>query len=306
MPSAALLFILGLAMIILGGNSFVGHASALARRLRVPPLVIGATVVSIGTTLPEIIVSATAAINGSGEIAVGNALGSVICNSCLIGGIGALCAPAKKLRRRDVFKRLLFFLLAACFAALSAAKTGELGVGLGIILLSLFAVYAVTSASSAKGEIGENAENERPELICVGLIISAAALYLGSGLLVDNGILIAECLGVPQKVIAVTFISLGTSLPELATTVTSVIKKQGSLGLGNLIGANILNLLLVLGLPSVIAPIAAAPEIGRDMAAAVAAMCALALPPALTGKTYRWQGAALIIMYAAYAAVNFM
>lgn len=305
MSAIALLFFLGLFMIVLGGDSFVGYASSLARRLGVPPLVIGATVVSIGTTLPEVIVSTTAAVNGSSEIAIGNALGSIICNSCLIGGIGALCLPSSGLRRRDIMKRLFFFLLAACFTAFSAAKTGTLGVGLGIILLSIFAVYSLTNAAGSASH-SEDSEKERPELICFGLIISAAALYIGSGLLVDNGILIAEALDIPQKVIAVTFISLGTSLPELVTTIASVIKKQGSIGLGNIIGANILNLLLVVGLPAVISPMTAGREIYRDIAAAAAAMCALVIPPALTGKTYRWQGIALLLMYAAYAAVNFI
>lgn len=305
MTKIIVLFFLGLLMIVLGGDAFVGYASSLAARLGVSPLIIGATVVSIGTTLPEVVVSTTAAFSGCGEIAVGNALGSIICNSCLIGGVGALCLPSSGLRRGGIVKRLFFFLLAACFTAFSVMKTGGLGVGLGIILLSLFAIYALTSAAeSGNGEAPD--QSERPELICFGLIIGAAALYIGSGLLVDNGILLAEALRVPQKVIAVTFIALGTSLPELVTTVASVIKKQGSIGFGNIIGANILNLLLVIGLPSALAPISAGREIYRDIAAAVFAMCALTLPAAIKGKTYRLQGAALLLMYAAYMAVSFM
>lgn len=305
MSTVIILFLLGLLMIALGGDSFVGYACSLAKKLRVPPLIIGATVVSVGTTLPEIIVSVTAAGNNSPEIAAGNALGSIICNSCLIGGIGALLLPSQKLRRRDICKRLLFFLLAAVFIAFSASKTGFLGTGLGIILLSIFAVYILTSRPDTPDNSSAD-ENERPELICVGLIISVAALYIGSSLLVDNGIILAQAMGIPEKVVALTFIALGTSLPELVTTIASVIKKQGSIGLGNVIGANILNLLLVIGLPAVISPMEIGREIYRDLAVAAGAMSLLTLPPLLTGKTYRWQGAVLLLCYGAYCAVNFI
>ncbi|MGN1098134.1 MAG: sodium:calcium antiporter [Clostridia bacterium] len=305
MAATILLFFLGLVMIVLGGDSFVGYAVGLAKKMRIPPLVVGATVVSIGTTLPEIIVSTTAAAGGNPEMAVGNALGSIICNSALIGGVGALLLPSEGISRRDLLKRLFFFLLAACFTAFSAVKTGTLGVGLGIVLLSVFAVYTLTSASGNKPADGET-ENERIELICVGLIVSAAALYIGSGLLVDNGIILAQKLRVPQKVIALTFVALGTSLPELATTISSVVKKQGAIGLGNIVGANILNLLLVIGLPCVIAPMSVGAGEVRDMAAAAAAMCALIVPPIITGKTYRWQGALLLGAYLTYFVVNFM
>lgn len=305
MSAVTLLFFMGLLMLVLGGDSFVCYASALAGKLRIPPLIIGATVVSAGTALPEIVVTVSAALSGCGDIAAGNAFGSTVCTACLAGGLGILALPTTGIRRRDMVKRLCFFLLGACFTALSATKTGGFGVGLGIILLSLFAIYTFTS-----GKDGRTAESscggERPEMICVGLLVSAAALYLGSGLLIDNGILLAEVLGVPQRVMAVTFISLGTSLPELTTVISSLRRRQGSIGLGVAVGSGILNLLLALGLPAVIAPIAAPREIYRDLAAASAAMCVLILPSAVSGKTYRWQGGVLLGMYLAYIALNFI
>lgn len=304
MTTVIVLFVLGLFMIALGGDSFVGYACALARKLRVPPLIIGATVVSIGTTLPETIVSVTAAISSSEQIAVGNAFGSIICNSCLIGGIGAVLLPSQKLRRKDILKRLLFFLLALVFTMFSASKTGTLGLGLGIILLSIFAVYILTSRPDVPDDSSD--ENERPELICFGLIVSTAALYIGSSLLVDNGIVISEAMGIPEKVVALTFIALGTSLPELVTTIVSIIKKQGAMALGNVIGANILNLLLVIGLPCIIAPMTAGREIYRDLLAAAGSMALLTIPPLFTGKTYRIQGALLLICYFAYCTINFI
>ncbi len=305
MTSAWLLFILGLFMTALGGDSFVGSASGLAKKLRLPPVVIGATIVSAGTTLPEILVSTTAAVGGSPQIATGNALGSIICNSALVGGIGALMLPPKNLSRRDLAKRLLFFLAAGCFTVFSASKTGRLGTGLGIILLSLFAVYTVTSAASAA--VSANDESgERPELICVSLIVSAAALYIGSKLLIDNGIIIARALGVPQRILALTVVALGTSIPELATTISAAAKKQSALGLGNIIGANIMNLLLVIGLPCIIAPMEVGAEFFRDAGAACGAMLALMLPPLFTGKMYRWQGGLLLAAYAIWCALGFI
>lgn len=304
MSSIILLFFLGLFMLILGGNSFAEHASALAARLRVPPLIVGATIAAAGTTLPELAVSIKAAASGAGEIATGTALGSIVCNSCLIGGLCSLLRPSSDLRRKDVVKRLFFFLLAACFTALSALKTGELGVGLGIILISILAIYALTNRPDSPADT--NANSERPELICVGLLVGAAALYLGSGILIDNGILLAEVIGLPQKIVALTFIAAGTSLPELTMTLSAGRRGHGGLAIGTLIGANILNLLLVLGLPAVITSISADREIYRDITAAMVAMAALILPPAFKGKTYRWQGVVLLMMYAGYIVINFI
>lgn len=304
MSAILLLFFLGLFMLILGGDSFAEHASALTARLRASPLIVGATVAAVGTTLPELAVSVNAAMSGAGEIATGTALGSIVCNSCLIGGLCALLRPSSDFRRKDVVKRLFFFLLASCFTALSAMKTGELGVGLGIILLSILAIYALTNRPDSLADANTN--SERPELICVGLLVGAAALYLGSGILVDNGILLAEIIGMPQKTAALTFIAAGTSLPELTMALFAVRRGRGTLAIGTLIGANILNLLLVLGLPAVIAPIAADREIYRDITAAAVAMAVLILPPAFKGKIYRWQGVILLLMYAGYITMNFI
>lgn len=303
MGATVFLFIMGLVMIALGGDSFVGFALGLAKKLRLPPAVVGATVVSAGTTLPEIIVSSTAAISGSGELAIGNALGSVICNCALIGGLGALLLPAKGINRADLLKRLFFFLLAACFIAFSAARAQALGVGLGIILLSIFVIYVLCSSPAAKTGEAE-ASGDRTELIVVGLIVGAASLYIGSHLLVDNAVLLAQKIGVGQKAIALTFIALGTSVPELATTICAVRKKESSLGLGNIVGASILNLLLVIGIPCIIAPMGVRAGDMRDLGIAAAAMCALTAVPLITGKTYRLQGAVLISAYLAYCAVN--
>lgn len=303
MRTELLLFLLGLVMLILGGDSFVGYSVGLAGRLRLPAAAVGATVVAIGTSLPEILVSVTAAMGGNGRIAAGSAMGSIIYNAALAGGLLLLLRPASGLGRRDLLKRLFFFLLAACFAAFSIMKTGVMSVGLGVILLSLFAVYALTGASGARTQ---KTETERFELIVVGLIVGAAALYMGSCFVVENGILLAHSLGMPERLVAITFVALGTALPDIAAALSAVIRRQPALALGNIVGANIINLLLVIGIPAIIAPMKAETDLLRDMTAASAAMLLLILPPVCTGKTYRWQGILLILGFGAYMAVNFI
>ena len=303
MITEILLFLLGLAMVTLGGDSFVGYGVSLAKKLRLPRAAVGATVVAVGTSLPEIVVAVTAAAGGSARIAAGSAMGSVLYNAALAGGLLALICPASGLGRRDLMKRLCFFLLAALMTALSAQKTGILGVGLGIVLLCLFAVYAVTSAAGV-GAVSGEADGGRPELILVGLLVGALALYMGSGFIVDNGILLANRLGLPERLVALTFVSLGTAVPDVAAAVCAALRKQPSLALGNIIGANIINLVLVVGIPALVAPMEAEPLIFRDMAAACAAMLLLTLPPIFNGKTRRWQGVALLLLLAAYLAAN--
>lgn len=304
MTSEILMFLLGLLLLTLGGDSFVGYGVSLARRLRLPTAAVGATVVAVGTSLPEIVVSVSAALGGNNHIATGSALGSAIYNAALAGGLLIVLRPAKNLGRRDLLKRLLFFLLAAGFTALSVKKTGALGAGLGVVLLSVFAVYVLTSAGGVR--TGEAPETERPELIAVGLIVGALALYMGSGMVVDNGIFLAHTLGIPQRLVALTFVALGTALPDVAAAISAAIRNQPALALGNIVGANIINLLLVIGLPAVIAPMEADPSVLCDMAAAVTAMLALTLPPIVTGKTHRWQGIILLLGLAAFVTVNFI
>ncbi len=305
MITEILLFLLGLAMVALGGDSFVGYGVSLANKLRLPRAVVGATVVAVGTSLPEIVVAVTAAAGGSARIAAGSAMGSVLYNAALAGGLLALIRPASGLGRRDLMKRLCFFLLAALMTALSVQKTGALGVGLGIVLLCLFAVYAVTGAAAAQTVSGE-ADGGRPELILVGLLVGALALYMGSGFIVDNGILLANRLGMPERLAALTFVSLGTAVPDVAAAVCAALRRQPSLALGNIVGANIIDLMLVIGIPALVAPMEAGPPLFRDMAAACAAMLLLVLPPALTGRLRRWQGAALLLLLAACLILNFI
>ena len=254
MVKAVILFVTGLILICLGGDRLVDAAVAIAKKLGIPQIVVGATIVSLGTTLPEILVSTTAAFDGSAAIAAGNAFGSIICNTALIAGITQLIRPSGQVERASMWWRSAFFFLVLIGMNVCGFMTGAFNRPVGVILLVLFVVYACITVMRAPLEGGSEKKEEEEEKISIPvqliiLVVCAAFLFVGAKLLVNNGIIIAEAFGVPERVIAVTFIALGTSLPELMTSVMSLIKGYGNVGLGNVIGANLLNLLLVIGFP---------------------------------------------------------
>lgn len=313
MIQTVLLFILGLVLICLGGDRLVDAAVAIAKKLGIPQIVVGATIVSLGTTLPEILVSTTAAFDGSAAIATGNAFGSIICNTALIAGLTQTIRPSKKIEAAAIRWRGIFFFAVLICMNVYAYLTEELNRPAGIILLLLFALYAYLNIKKAGSE-GEESEEEDTEkengpiwkhlLI---LAVCAALLYFGANLLVDNGILIAEALGVPERVIAVTFIALGTSLPELVTSLVSIIKGYGNVGLGNIVGANILNMLLVIGIPAAIAGIPVERStVLIDMPLGFLVMAVLLVPILIRKKSSRVQGIALLAIYAVYCVASFI
>ena len=213
-----LLFIVGLLFLIKGGDWFVDGASALARRFHLPELLIGATVVSIGTTLPEGMVSTMSALSGHGEIAYGNAIGSVICNAALIAAITIAVRPGK-VDPKTLKTPVAFFFAAAAIYCAAAYVFGRFTRVMGIIMLAMFVAYMVANVLQMKNAPAEAHEDAEEEMslakTLVLLVLGAVLIALGANLLVDNGTLIAQALGVPESVIALTFVALGTSLPEL-------------------------------------------------------------------------------------------
>lgn len=313
MIQTVLLFILGLILICLGGDRLVDAAVAIAKKLGIPQIVVGATIVSLGTTLPEILVSTTAAFDGSASIAAGNAFGSIICNTALIAGLTQTIRPSKKIEAAAIRWRGIFFFAVLIGMNLYAYLTQKFNRPAGVVLLLLFAVYAYLNIKRAGSEGDESEEEDGKKesgpiwkhlLI---LVVCAVLLYFGANLLVDNGILIAEALGVPERVIAVTFIALGTSLPELVTSLVSIIKGYGNVGLGNIVGANILNMLLVIGIPSAIAGIPLERStILIDMPLGLLVMAVLLIPILIRNKSSRVQGIVLLAIYAVYCIASFM
>ena len=317
-----LLFIVGLLFLIKGGDWFVDGASALARRFHLPELLIGATVVSIGTTLPEVMVSTMSAVSGHGEIAYGNAIGSVICNSALIAAITIAVRPGK-VDPKSLRTPVLFFFVAAAFYAGVAYTTGYFSRPVGLILLAMFAAYIICNVMAMKNapaaaEAEAEAENAGEEMsltkTLVLLVLGAVLIALGANLLVDNGTLIAQALGVPESVIALTFVALGTSLPELVTAITSLVKGCSDLSLGNIVGANVFNLVLVSGMSVTLAPFTVPQSstlfginssLVLEIPVMLAVMMIMTLPALKRGKLSRAQGIILLCIYAAFCAIQF-
>ena len=312
-----LLFIVGLLFLIKGGDWFVDGASALARRFHLPELLIGATVVSIGTTLPEVMVSATSAVSGHGEFAYGNAIGSVICNAALIAAITIAVRPGR-VDPKTLKTPVAFFFAAAAIYCIAAYVFGRFTRVMGIIMLATFVAYMAVNVLQMKNTPAGEQEASEEEMplakTLILLVLGAVLIAVGANLLVDNGTLIAQALGVPESVIALTFVALGTSLPELVTAITSLVKGHSDLSLGNIVGANVFNLVLVSGMSITLAPFTipqSATLFGinsslvLDLPVMLAVMLILTVPALVKGKLNRAQGILLLAIYAAFCAVQF-
>ena len=320
------LLIVGLVLLIKGGDWFVDAAVSIAKRLKLPEVLIGATVVSIGTTLPEVMTSAMGAASGAGEIAYGNAIGSIICNTSLIAAITIAIKPSKANRKALVFP-IVFFFAAATFYAVTAYTGGNFTRITGIILLLGFVFYMLMNVLSMKKstdieelehtEESHNVEKMEGKLVkdIIMLILGAGLIALGAYLLVESATSIATQLGIPESVIGLTVVAIGTSLPEFVTAITSLVKGHGALSLGNIIGANIFNLVLVSGVAVTINPFPV-PEnsllFGRnaslllDIPVMLAVMGIMTIPTLIRGKLSRWQGILLLAIYVAFMAVQFV
>ena len=327
-PTEYFLLAFGLILLIKGGDMFVDAASAIAKRFKLPELLIGATVVSIGTTLPEVMTSAMGAASGAGEIAYGNAIGSIICNTALIAAITVAIKPGKMDRKTLIFP-VSFFFGTALFYVLNAYIAGTFARWTGIVLVLGFVAYMIISVINMKKnpapvEITPIEESDSTEDESAGsnlallkdiaiLVAGALIIAVGAYLLVESATAIAEQLGVPDSVIGLTVVAIGTSLPELVTAITSLMKGHGALSLGNVIGANIFNLVLVAGLSVTISPFPV-PEnsllFGQnasfvlDLPVMLAVMGILTLPTLAKGKLARWQGITLLAIYVAFMVIQ--
>lgn len=310
-----LLFAAGLVCIIKGGDLFVDAAGWIAEASGIPKFIIGATIVSFATTLPEMLVSVFAALEGNADIAVGNAVGSVTANTGLIMCLSLVCMTCLMERRQFGVKACL--LLAAILSLFCFTRDGRLSVAEGLLVLVIFAGFLAESLISARREQGTELkeDEERPAVSgktvagnIVKFVLGAAGIVLGAQLLIDNGSAIAALLGVPDAIVAATMIAVGTSLPELVTTLTAIRKRESSLSVGNIIGANIMDLTLILPLCSLILgkPL---PVQSQGMLLDIPAclvICAAVLVPALwKGKFQRWMGFLAGGLYIVYLTVMF-
>ena len=293
-----LLFAAGLIFIIKGGDWFVDAATWIAEAFGIPKFIVGATVVSFATTLPEMLVSVFAALEGNADIAVGNAVGSVTANTGLIMCLSLVCMPCLMTRKQFGFKASL--LLATIAVLFAFTRNGQLSVAQSVVILLFFAAFLAENRPQMAGKA----------LACnlLGFVLGAATIVLGAQLLIDNGSALAKMIGVPDSIIAATMIAIGTSLPELVTTLTAIRKKESSLSVGNIIGANIMDLTLIMPLCSLIQGRAMLVErqgMLLDIPACLIVTAAALVPALISGRFKRWTGFLIGGLYIAYLAVMF-
>lgn len=299
-------FIIGIIVIVKGGDFFLDAATWIAEVSGIPKFVIGATVVSIATTLPEIFVSSIAAYEGKVDMAIGNAIGSVSANTGMIMAIGILFMPIAVKRNQFFNKGLLLLLTIVALIVLSFS--GELTFVKSIVLFVIFFLFIIENLRAAKQTDGNKREkidvNKQTVLINImKFIVGTAGIVIGSQLLVNSGSDIAKLLGVPENIIGLTMIAIGTSLPELVTMITAIVKKESSISVGNIIGANIIDCALILPIGAIISK--GALPVSRqvlliDMPVCLLIACIAIIPALIKEKFYKWQGFACLVIYFSY------
>ena len=313
--SVLLLFTAGLVLIIKGGDLFVDAATWIAEASGIPKFIIGATVVSFATTLPEMLVSVFAALEGNADIAVGNAVGSVTANTGLIMCLSLVCMNCAMTRKQFGMKAGI--LLATIVVLFGFTRDGQLSVFESAVILVFFAIFLAENLIAGRRE----QENEASEsdarakidaktmaINIAKFVFGAAAIVLGAQLLIDNGSALARMLNVPDSIIAATMIAIGTSLPELVTTITAIRKKQSSLSVGNIIGANIMDLTLIMPLCALIqgkSMIVERQGMLLDIPACLVISAAALIPALISGKFKRWIGYLIGGLYIAYLIIMF-
>lgn len=305
------LLCVGLVILILGAEYLVRGASSLAKRLGIPALVIGLTIVAFGTSTPELTVNLYAALTGSTDLAIGNIIGSNIANILLILGISATIAPLA-VAHSTTWKEIPFALLAIALVwvfgndlLLNGFGPNVLSAGEGVAFLGIFLIFMYYIVGLARNEppTDESAVASYSLSASIVMIVGGlVALVFGGRLLVDQAVTLAELIGLSQAVIGLTVVAVGTSLPELATSVIAALRGQNDIAVGNVVGSNIFNVLWILGLSSVIAPLPMSANLSFDTIIGIGATVVLFLI-LFVGKRHtieRWQGSLFIILYAAY------
>lgn len=321
---AIIIFIIGIFLIIKGGDWFVNSASWIAHAAKIPTFVIGATIVSFATTLPELIISIMASIYGKNDLAVANAIGTVIANTGLIIAITfifiALLTP-----RKNYWQQSLLLIISTITLWLGCLGN-SLNLWASLVLLLIYFIFISINIIQGRldlkqvsnleiensPELNKKIEKEKRNKKTVFLkilffFIGATFIILGSNFLIEGGSTIAESLGIPERIIGITIVAIGTSLPELVTTITAIKKKEGSLSIGNIIGANIMNLTLILPICNLIAQGSFTISnqcILIDFPFCLAFSLIALVPMLIKQRTYKWQGILMLVCYIAYLAIS--
>jgi cation:H+ antiporter len=305
--------LVSLVILYFGAEGLVSGASSLAKRMGISPLIIGLTIVSIGTSMPELVVSVKAALVGQSALSIGNVLGSNMFNIGIILGLSAIIYPLsvkRQLLKLDVPFMVLvsvFFLLLFLDSKISRVESGLLI----LLFISYISYLIITSTKDRKNQPDKKSQNtdeikmsKHWSIDLIFIVVGLLALVYGSDLLVVNSIIIAERLGMSEAMIGLTIVAAGTSMPELATSVVAAIKKRSDIAIGNVVGSNIFNILLILGVAGLIHPIST-PEINyMDSLFVVALGLVLWLFMKLGTRIRRWQGTTFIFIYVLYFIIK--
>lgn len=306
-----ILIIVGFALLIVGADFLVDGASGIAKKFHIPEIIIGLTIVSIGTSMPELFVSITSAIDGYSDMALGNVIGSNLCNLLLILGLSSLIKPVdfqEETRKYEIPMCLLFTIILMIFSNISGGISRIEAVIL-LVLFGLFIVYTIYMGKKKSKEDSKVVEEKNKTIKNIILIIlGIVGLKFGGDFVVNNAVNIAKMFNISEKVISLTILAIGTSLPELVTSVTAAIKGNSDIAIGNIIGSNIFNILLILGVSSVIKPITFNSSYNMDLSILCISMVILALFPIIPpkNKMSRANGLIYVLMYGAYMGMLFL
>ena len=294
------LLILGFVLLIKGADFFVDGASSIAHILKIPSVVIGLTVVAMGTSAPEASVSIAAGIAGNSDISLGNIIGSNIFNLLMVIGISAVVYPV--VSQKDIIGRDMWWNIGASAALFALILDGEISRIEGVLLLLGMTVYLIIVIRNAlKTRITDQADAEMSlSKSIIALVLGLAAIIAGGNMVVDNAELIAKAWGMSDTLVGLTIVAVGTSIPELVTSLTAARKGDSGIALGNAVGSCLFNIMFILGLASVLTPIHAAAELVTDTGIMIAASVIM-LVLALSGrKTNRKEGLLCVLLYAVY------
>lgn len=310
-----LLLIMGMILLIKGADWFVSGSSNIAKALKIPSLIIGLTLVSMGTSAPEASVSINSAVNGMNDLSLGNVVGSNIFNTLLILGVSSLIIPlsvSKDVKKFDLPLMIGFYGVLLLFAFLitplkidvyESAALLAMFVGYTVFLILRSKKATVLMLENGRNATTEKAETEKRTPVWLSIILSVsglAGIIFGGDLVVDSAAEIAKFLGMSEALVGLTIVAIGTSLPELVTSVVACIKNENDIAVGNVIGSNIFNIIFILGLSSTISNLTLDWAIFTDIAVMLVAGILVLLIALFSGKTKKWQGAIMVLLYIGY------
>lgn len=308
---AIFLIIVGFLLLIKGADFLVDGASDIAKKFHIPQIIIGLTIVSIGTSMPELFVSITSALEGYSDMAIGNVIGSNLCNLLLILGLSTVIMPVKFQKETRLIEIPICLISTIVFAIICNTNLRIYRTESALLIAMFIAFIIYTIYMGIKGKDFEEESNFKEEDISVlksviNILIGIVALKIGGDFTVDNAVLVAEKLNVSEKIISLTILAIGTSLPELVTSVTAAFKKNSDIAIGNIIGSNIFNMLLIIGVSSLIKPIVYNVSYNLDMIILFWGTLLLALFPLIPpkNKMNRTNGAMYLVLYAIYMGLT--